>query len=50
MTLDAGPNVHLLYPLEVRDIVLSWTEAVLQPLCQDELVIHDHVGMGAEQL
>jgi diphosphomevalonate decarboxylase len=45
-TLDAGPNVHLLYPQSARDIVQSWISAELQKYCAGGRVIHDHAGSG----
>jgi diphosphomevalonate decarboxylase len=46
-TLDAGPNLHLLYPdsikKEVNDLIIN----ELKPLCEDGVVIFDQVGKGA---
>ncbi len=50
MTLDAGPNVHLLYPAEVATEVGEWIEAELTQYCIEGRMIHDHVGPGSERL
>jgi len=46
-TLDAGPNLHLLYPDTVAGEVSTFVKEVLQPLCQDGDVLSDVVGEGA---
>ncbi|NNE29354.1 MAG: diphosphomevalonate decarboxylase [Saprospiraceae bacterium] len=45
-TLDAGPNIHLLYPASVRNNVVPFIIEELVPLCQDEMWIDDRVGVG----
>ncbi|MFT3738808.1 MAG: diphosphomevalonate decarboxylase [Breznakibacter sp.] len=45
-TLDAGPNVHLLYPRAQRHDVLEWIHAELLPLCENNRWIDDHMGHG----
>lgn len=45
-TLDAGPNVHLLYRASDAPEVQKWIEKTLTPLCKNGLVIHDRVGSG----
>ena len=50
MTLDAGPNVHLLYPEEHTENVRDWLDTAISPLCEDGKMIHDQVGSGAERL
>jgi len=50
MTLDAGPNVHLLYPEEAAVMVDEWIDAVLKDYCFDGKMIHDQVGMGPERV
>jgi diphosphomevalonate decarboxylase len=49
-TLDAGPNVHLLYPFAYRDPILVWIKSNLVHYCADGLFIMDHVGSGPEKL
>jgi diphosphomevalonate decarboxylase len=49
-TLDAGPNVHILYPNSEFETVRKFIEEEIKPLAQDNLVIHDQMGMGAKLL
>jgi diphosphomevalonate decarboxylase len=49
-TLDAGPNVHLLYPDEVKKQASSFIESNLLPLCEEGRIIKDKVGQGPKQL
>lgn len=49
-TLDAGPNIHLLYPPEARDKVLPFIKNELLPYCQDETWIDDCAGTGPQKL
>lgn len=49
-TLDAGPNLHLLYPDSVAVPVKEFIRAELVPLCQDGVYIADHCGSGPEEL
>ena len=48
-TLDAGPNIHLLYPQEIEAKVGSFIDAELKPLCEDNRMIKDFVGKGPIQ-
>ena len=50
ITLDAGANVHLLYPLDQRTDVQSFIQKELIQHCKDKYVIHDHVGAGPEKM
>ena len=45
-TLDAGANVHLLYPQNETSLIRDFITQNLEPLCQDNRVIHDHLGLG----
>ncbi len=45
-TLDAGPNVHLLYPENVKDKVIHFIDEELVYLCENSRVIHDNIGLG----
>ncbi len=45
-TLDAGPNVHLLYPRHCKAEVESFITSVLVTYCQDGSWISDQVGEG----
>lgn len=49
-TLDAGANVHLLYPKEEKVAVQNFIKEELAMYCQNEHFIHDEVGMGAQQV
>jgi len=45
-SLDAGPNIHLLYPDENKKAVKQFISKVLAPLCENGTVIEDQVGSG----
>ncbi|MDQ3017060.1 MAG: diphosphomevalonate decarboxylase [Bacteroidota bacterium] len=45
-TLDAGPNVHLLYPASHAATVLDWIRTDLVSLCANGAFITDQVGEG----
>ena len=47
-TLDAGANVHLLYPKNEKDTVLRFIENQLSRYCQNGHFIEDQVGKGSE--
>jgi diphosphomevalonate decarboxylase len=49
-TLDAGPNLHLLYPDSIKSEVNTLINNELKPLCEDGMVIFDKVGQGATRL
>ncbi len=49
-TLDAGPNIHLLYPNDVAKNVHAFRESSLKPLCYNHTIIEDHVGKGPKKL
>jgi diphosphomevalonate decarboxylase len=49
-TMDAGPNIHLLYPHEERDMVQQLIQNELAPLCSNNYIIHDHLGTGPVQI
>jgi len=46
-TIDAGPNVHLLYPEAYETRVHLFIEKHLKQFCENGLVIYDKVGQGA---
>ncbi|MCF6129201.1 diphosphomevalonate decarboxylase [Flavobacterium sp. AS60] len=46
-TLDAGANVHVLYPENVREEVLQFIAAELVGYCQNGNYICDEIGTGA---
>lgn len=48
-TLDAGANVHVLYPDDVKEKVLEFIKNELVALCQNSQYICDYIGNGAEK-
>lgn len=49
-TIDAGPNIHILYPAEIKKEVDSFIVAELAQLCESQYWISDHVGNGPKKL
>ncbi len=49
-TLDAGANVHVLYPAKDQERVVAFIESDLAPFCQNKQFIHDQVGLGATEM
>lgn len=49
-TLDAGANVHMLYPEDVNKEVLRFTEEILIDFCQNHRYICDRVGEGPHKI
>ncbi|HEX8270035.1 MAG TPA: diphosphomevalonate decarboxylase [Flavobacterium sp.] len=49
-TMDAGANVHVLYPENVRQQALEFIKAELIGFCQYEQYISDHMGHGAARI
>jgi diphosphomevalonate decarboxylase len=49
-TLDAGANVHVLYPENVRENVLQFIKNELVVYCQNGQYICDEIGNGVNQL
>lgn len=49
-TLDAGPNVHVLYPDSVADEVRSFIRQELLAYCENKMYLADRVGAGPQQL
>ena len=49
-TLDAGANIHLLYPNEVKIIVKKFIDNELKFFCEDESYIEDKVGKGPKKI
>lgn len=45
-TIDAGPNIHLLYPKSYEPEVHTWIQAELSPKLVGVKWIHDEVGSG----
>lgn len=49
-TLDAGPNIHLLYPQNVARQVDKFIYAELEQHCEQGKMIHDNVGKGPKKI
>ncbi len=49
-SLDAGPNIHLLYPHEIRNEIEKFINEELIIHCVNNTVLKDKVGQGPEKL
>ena len=49
-TLDAGANVHVLFPDKDKELVDEFISKELAGYCQNNQFIKDHVGMGAKAI
>ena len=49
-TLDAGANVHVLYPKNESDKILEFIQNELVAYCKNEEYICDQIGFGANQI
>ena len=49
-TLDAGPNVHMLYPEQSRERILRFINEELEELCENGFWIDDKIGQGPEKI
>jgi diphosphomevalonate decarboxylase len=49
-TLDAGPNLHLLYPMEHVAEIRGFIMEELTPLCEKGKFLDDHVGQGPQEI
>jgi diphosphomevalonate decarboxylase len=49
-TLDAGPNIHLLFPAKYENTVNNFIQTDLIQLCKDGRIISDRVGKGPIQI
>lgn len=49
-TLDAGPNIHLLYPLEIKKEAIDFIDHELKNLCENGVYIKDQVGNGPRKI
>lgn len=49
-TLDAGPNVHILYPQDKQTQCVKFIHEMIMPLSEDNYAIYDRVGMGPQNL
>lgn len=48
-TLDAGANVHLLYPGSMESEIMKFIDNELLVYCENHLIIHDSVGRGPDK-
>lgn len=49
-TLDAGPNIHLLYPKYIESQVQDYIQNELEAMCENKIWIQDFVGDGPKKL
>lgn len=49
-TLDAGANVHVLYPEKEKNKILEFIQNELVAFCENEQYICDQIGFGANQI
>jgi diphosphomevalonate decarboxylase len=49
-TLDAGANVHVLYPEDESEVIYEFIKSELVANCQNGHYICDRIGFGAKQL
>ena len=49
-TIDAGPNIHVLYPDFIKNEVSQFIQNDLEKYCTDGMIIKDRVGNGPEKL
>ncbi|MCP4439911.1 MAG: diphosphomevalonate decarboxylase [Aureispira sp.] len=49
-SLDAGPNLHLLYPNSIQQEVSDFINSDLIQFCQDGQYLKDRIGNGPKQL
>ena len=50
LTLDAGANVHLLYPEKHKKAINTFIASDLASFCEAGQYIEDQVGTGAKKL
>lgn len=46
-TLDAGPNLHVLYPAHIAKEVQAFIQEECKAFCENGMIIEDEVGEGA---
>ena len=49
-TLDAGANVHLIYPSTVSEAVTTFIKSTLLAYCENENYLCDRIGTGPKEL
>jgi len=43
-TLDAGPNIHLIYPQSHSHVIKPFIKKHLQPLCENQEILYDKIS------
>ena len=49
-SLDAGTNIHLLYPERIKSPVHAFIDRDLKTFLEPPFVVHDHVGTGPRKI
>ncbi|MFZ1255933.1 MAG: diphosphomevalonate decarboxylase [Saprospiraceae bacterium] len=49
-TIDAGPNIHMLFPKSIKKEVDSWIQKSLPGYLIENRIIFDSVGLGPERI
>jgi diphosphomevalonate decarboxylase len=49
-TIDAGPNIHLIYPESEKEKAAAFIHDELNDICQENKVIFDYCGIGAVKI
>lgn len=49
-TLDAGANVHVIYPEKQADKIRKFIDTELKELCEHGTIIHDEMGSGPKRI
>lgn len=49
-TLDAGANVHFLYPSKDKELAIDFIESELKQYCENGAYINDRVGSGPQKV
>lgn len=49
-TLDAGPNIHILYPHYISGVIQDWIKRLIKSLPNNCYLIKDQVGQGPSRI
>lgn len=49
-TIDAGPNIHVLYPAQNKKVINEFIQNELLPYCDDKSFINDELGTGPAEI
>ena len=47
-TLDAGPNLHVLYPAAQAKTILPFLKIYLRPICEDNQLLTDEISFSSK--